>query len=52
MMGYAGTNLFGVGKSLTREEFCAVIANAVGADLAKADASVLDKFPDGDRAPE
>lgn len=52
MTGYAGTNLFGVGKSLTREEFCAVVANAVGADLAKADTSLLDKFPDGDRVSE
>ena len=39
MGGYAGTDLFGIGQTLTREEFCAVIANAAGADLDKVDTS-------------
>lgn len=47
MGGYAGTDLFGIGQTLTREEFCAVIANAAGADLEAADTSVLGRFADG-----
>lgn len=47
MGGYAGADLFGIGQTLTREEFCAVIANAAGADLEAADTSVLDRFADG-----
>ncbi|WP_161938975.1 S-layer homology domain-containing protein [Collinsella ihumii] len=47
MGGYAGSDLFGIGRTLTREEFCAVIANAAGADLDAADASALDRFADG-----
>lgn len=47
MGGYAGSDLFGVGRTLTREEFCAVIANAAGADLDAADTSALSRFADG-----
>ncbi|MBM6777722.1 S-layer homology domain-containing protein [Collinsella tanakaei] len=47
MGGYAGSDLFGIGRTLTREEFCAVIANAAGTDLNAADASALDRFADG-----
>lgn len=45
MNGYGGTNLFGVGDSLTREQFARVIANAVGAEVQN-NASVLDAFGD------
>lgn len=48
MNGYAGTDSFGVGDALTREQFCMVVANAVNADLDKVDTSVLDDFPDVD----
>ena len=46
MNGYDGSDRFGVGDALTREQFCAVIANAVGTNTADADLSVLDAFPD------
>lgn len=46
MNGYDGSDRFGVGDALTREQFCAVIASAVGANTAGADLSVLDAFPD------
>lgn len=46
MNGYDGSDRFGVGDALTREQFCAVIANAVDANTADADLSVLDAFPD------
>lgn len=46
MNGYSGTNLFGIGDPLSREQFCAVIANAVDANTEEADLSVLAKFPD------
>lgn len=48
MTGYAGTDLFGVGDALTREQFCAVIANAMKKDVSDADAAALDAFPDAD----
>lgn len=48
MGGYGGTNLFGIGDALTREQFAAIIANAAGADVSKADRSVLERYPDGD----
>ena len=48
MNGYEGSDEFGIGDALTREQFCAVIANAVGADVDAADESVLDAFPDAD----
>lgn len=51
MDGYdAGT--FGVGDELTREQFAAVIAKAVGADVDAADATVLSSFPDSGEASE
>lgn len=48
MTGYDGTDLFGVGEALTREQFVKVIANWVDADLSQADSSMLDAFPDAD----
>lgn len=48
MNGYDGTDRFGVGDALTREQFCAVVANAVGARTSEADLSVLDAFPDAE----
>lgn len=48
MTGYAGTDLFGVGDALTREQFCAAIANAMKKDVSDADAAALDAFPDAD----
>ena len=45
MSGY-DSGEFGVGDELTREQFCAIIANAVGADLEGIDESALDAFPD------
>ncbi len=46
MDGYEGQNKFGIGDPLSREQFCAVIAKAVGADTSGANLSVLDRFPD------
>lgn len=46
MSGYDEAT-FGVGDPLTREQFAAVLANACGADVASADQSSLDAFPDG-----
>lgn len=48
MSGYEGSGSFGIGDALSREQFCAVVANAVGADLSAVDESVLDAFPDAD----
>ena len=48
MTGYEGAGAFGVGDALTREQFCSVVAKAVGADLEGVDASVLDGFSDAD----
>ena len=39
---------FGIGDALTREQFAAVIAKAVGADVDAADQSALEAFPDAD----
>ena len=36
----------GVGEALTREQFCAVVAKAMKADLSDVDTSVLDGFAD------
>ena len=47
MDGY-DTGSFGVGDSLTREQFAAVIAKAVGADVDSADQAALGAFPDAD----
>ena len=46
MTGYSGTDKFGIGDALSREQFCSVIAKAMGADLSDADLSVLDRFTD------
>ena len=46
MQGYGGTDRFGVGDALTREQFAMVIANATNADPSGADASVLEDFND------
>ncbi|MBM6905304.1 S-layer homology domain-containing protein, partial [Collinsella tanakaei] len=48
MTGYEGAGAFGVGDALTREQFCSVVAKAMGADLEGVDASVLDGFSDAD----
>lgn len=48
MNGYDGTDTFGIGDALTREQFCAVVANAVEANLEDGDLSVLDAFPDSE----
>lgn len=47
MDGYSEDD-FGVGDSLTREQFAAVIAKAVGADVDSADQAALGAFPDAD----
>ncbi|MBM6755129.1 S-layer homology domain-containing protein [Collinsella tanakaei] len=46
--GYDGSDKFGVGDPLTREQFARIIANAAGADLSEQDTSVLDGYVDGD----
>lgn len=46
MGGYGGSDEFGVGDGLTREQFCAVIANAAGADLEGQDEFALGAFAD------
>lgn len=51
MNGY-DSGEFGVGDALTREQFCAIIANAVGADLEGIDESALGAFPDAGGASE
>lgn len=52
MTGYSGVSVFGIGDVLTREQFCSVIAKAMGVDLADVDTSVLDAFPDADGVSE
>lgn len=46
MRGYTGSDIFGVGDALTREQFAQIIANATKADLSDVDTSVLDEFED------
>lgn len=46
MNAYDGTDRFGIGDALTREQFACVIANAAGADLDAADSSAMSKLPD------
>lgn len=48
MTGYSDTGEFGVGDALSREQFCSVVAKAMGADLSDVDTSVLDRFADAD----
>lgn len=48
MGGYDDSDEFGIGDTLTREQFCAVVANVAGADLSEVDESVLDAFTDAD----
>ena len=46
MTGYEGTDRFGVGDALTREQFASMTARAVGADVDAANPTALDAFPD------
>ena len=48
MRGYTGTDDFGVGDALSREQFAQIIVNATKADLSSVDTSVLDDFEDSD----
>lgn len=48
MRGYTGTDDFGVGDALSREQFAQIIVNATKADLSSVDTSVLDDFEDPD----
>lgn len=48
MTGYTNSDDFGVGDALTREQFCAVIAKAMKADLSSVDLVALESFPDAD----
>ena len=48
MNGYDGTDRFGIGDAITREQFACVIANAVDANLEGIDPSSIDAFPDAD----
>lgn len=48
MNGYDGSDRFGVGDALTREQFACVIANAVDASLEGIDPTSIDAFPDAD----
>lgn len=52
MTGYEGTDSFGVGDALSREQFCAVVAKAMAADLSDVDLSVLDDFADAESVSE
>ena len=52
MTGYEGTNLFGVGEALTREQFAAVVAKATNADVSAADATALEGFTDSESVSE
>lgn len=46
MTGYEGADRFGVGDALTREQFAAMAARAVDADVDAVDLAALDAFPD------
>ncbi len=48
MEGYSASDAFGVGDALTREQFCSVLAKAVGADLDAQSTESLNEFPDAD----
>lgn len=48
MNGYGGTDRFGVGDALAREQFVCVIANAAGADFEAIDSTSIDGFLDAD----
>ena len=48
MNGYDGSDRFGVGDALTREQFVCVIANAAGADFGGIDPTSIDGFVDAD----
>lgn len=52
MNGYDGSDLFGVGDPLTREQFACVLANIAAGDLTKMDETVLSDFPDGAQVSE
>ena len=49
MNGYGGTDRFGVGDALAREQFVCVIANAAGADFEAIDSTSIDGFLDAGR---
>lgn len=46
MLGYSGSDTFGVGNPLTREELAAVMARVCGADLSEVDMGKYDALPD------
>lgn len=46
MTGYSGTDLFGVGDPLTREQLAVVMARACGADLGSVDYAAFGSLPD------
>lgn len=52
MEGHGGTDRFGVGEALTREQFAAVVAKATNADVSAADATALEGFTDSESVSE
>lgn len=52
MEGHGGTDRFGVGEALTREQFAAVVAKATKADVSAADATALEGFNDPESVSE
>ena len=52
MEGHGGTDRFGVGEALTREQFAAVVAKATKADVSAADATALEGFTDSESVSE
>lgn len=52
MEGHGGTDRFGVGEALTREQFAAVVAKATKADVSAADATALEGFTDSENVSE
>ena len=52
MEGHGGTDRFGVGEALTREQFAAVVAKATKADVSAADVTALEGFTDSESVSE
>ena len=52
MEGHGGTDRFGVGEALTREQFAAVVAKATNADVSAADVTALEGFTDSESVSE
>ena len=52
MEGHGGTDRFGVGEAVTREQFAAVVAKATKADVSAADATALEGFTDSESVSE